>query len=132
MSQARFCFYKYFAAWIACFAILLGPLASSFSHAQRSAAQGEWHGLCGSTGLVKIFVSDANEHLPASSDQPDHFSHHCPWCCSHGAPWISPPTQPYVALEPQSQQSYPRLFFIAPRTSSVWRAAQPRGPPTHS
>jgi hypothetical protein len=149
ISQSK----KRFAAWIACFAILLAALAPSISHvlyaakisATHSAAH---HGESFSTAETELSDMAGHDHGPASpvpaesdmaghhhasashtpADKSMHFEH-CPFCFTHaGSFGLSPAaalTHPVVSGSPE----FPPLFYQSPQPLFVWVTAQPRAPP---
>ena len=118
-----------FAAWFACFAILLGVLAPTISHALAE-ARGQslvWE-ICRSdtrVGQATVKPSDGGQ-LPASGDP---FAH-CSYCLPHGGiDSLLPPvhTMPAVA---DAGAVRPVWFQLAPSPQQPPALPPARGPPT--
>jgi len=123
---------RQFAAWIACFAILLASLAPSISHALAAAKSTgvSWMEICSATGAK--FVQVADDHNPTKSSAPAQKamqSEHCPFCFTHAGSFGLPPT--VVSAFPVASGSpvLPSLFYQSPRPLFIWAAAQSRAPP---
>ncbi|MES2323526.1 MAG: DUF2946 domain-containing protein [Pseudomonadota bacterium] len=108
------------AAWIACCAILFAALAPSISQAVTISQGGTWAEICSASGtrLVKIDAGDTGLHFA-----------HCPFCATHAAPLGLLPSAGFVLPLLETRESYPSLFYHAPRPLPIWTAAQSRAPP---
>jgi Protein of unknown function (DUF2946) len=147
------------AAWIACFAILMASLAPSISHAMAAA------GLSGYTILVAPSSSEAaiphdmdlmHDHhashgygihhheslLPdaslATSHSPDshsgglHFEH-CPFCFTHAGSFAIPISDTLISFAPAACAArMPVHFYQYTTRIFIWESAQPRAPPSFS
>lgn len=109
-----------FAAWITCFAILFGALAPSISQAVAVSQGGAWAEICSASGskLIKIDGADIGLHVE-----------HCPFCATHAGSFGLPPSAGFVLPLLDTRDTYPSLFYHAPRKLPVWTAAQSRAPP---
>lgn len=121
-------------AWVACFAILLVALAPSISHAlaAEKAFAKEWTEICTSTGVKQVKVTDGESDKPFSSGKHDQHSEDCPFCRTHADTVGLPPTSAAIVFIPAAPQSYPFLFYQAPRPLFTWAPAQSRAPPLAS
>ena len=92
-------FTRRFAAWIACFAILLAALAPSISQAVANAKQESgsgWAEICSVAGIRFVQVDDgaADEKSGAKAMQMEH----CAFCSTHAGSVGLPPASPVLPL----------------------------------
>lgn len=115
------------AAWFACFAILLGALAPSISHALAQ-ARGQslvWEICRTDTRVGQATVKPADGQLPASGDP---FGH-CAYCLPHGgSDGLLPPMHALPALA-DTGVATPSWFHLAPRPQPPLAMPPARGPP---
>jgi hypothetical protein len=120
-----------FAAWLACFAVLLAALAPSISHAVGALkGQAAWVEVCTATGtaLVKL----PGEQVP-DQPRPDLHAEHCVFCGNHAGAFALPAGDiSLVVAVAQGGDLLPTLYYQAPRPLFVWAAGQPRAPPALS
>jgi hypothetical protein len=124
-------------AWVAVWAILLGALAPTLSHAMRAwqHAPVTWVEVCSTTGAKLVAVSldkgvagkaDPQSRLPGSN----HAGEHCPFCLMHADDVAVLPSPPAPVLTMAfSTEALPSLFLHAPRTLFAWAPPQARAPP---
>ncbi|GIZ51899.1 DUF2946 domain-containing protein [Noviherbaspirillum aridicola] len=119
---------------MACVAILLVVLAPSISHAlaAKKATTQEWTEICTSTGVKQVKVTDGESGKPFSPGKHDQHSEDCPFCRTHANTIGPPPTSAAIVFIPAASQSYPSLFYQAPRPQFTWAPAQSRAPPLAS
>lgn len=122
-----------FAAWIACFAILLAALAPSISQAIHVKKGTEIIGeICSMTGAK---MAKAEPGSPASSSMPAekalHFDH-CPFCLTHAGSFAVLPSAGFALPAVAGTQLLPSLYYHAPRPLFIWAAAHSRAPPAFS
>lgn len=116
-------------AWIAMFAILLGALVPTLSHALSQPGNGKrMVQVCTVAGMKMVAVDDAA--AKGKTDDANLLAaERCPFCATHAHfPALPSSPVPPFALRGGSE-SFPSLFFFAPRPLFVWAAAQPRAPP---
>lgn len=127
-------FTRRFAAWIACFAILLAALAPSISQAVASAKQESgsgWAEICSVAGirfvqLVQAGDGDADEKSGGKVMQMEH----CAFCSTHAGSVGLPPTSPVLPLLVASGTAiFPSLYYQSPAPLFIWSTAQSRAPP---
>jgi hypothetical protein len=156
MGQSK----KRFAAWIACFAVLLAALAPSISHVLYAAKGAEkiaathsatHHGESVPTAKTELPDMASHDHgpaspVPAESDMADHHhasaSHspadkgmhfeHCPFCFTHAGSFGLSPAAALTHPVVSGSPEFPSLFYQSPQPLFVWAAAQARAPPVHS
>ncbi len=111
------------------FAILLGALAPTLSHALSQPGNGKRTvQVCTVAGMKMVAVDDAAGH-GKSGDASLFPAERCPFCATHAnLPALPSSPLPPFALSGGSAP-FPSLFFYAPRPLFVWAAAQPRAPP---
>ena len=125
-------FTRRFAAWIACFAILLAALAPSISQAVANAKQESgsgWAEICSVAGIRFVQVDDgvADEKSGAKAMQMEH----CAFCSTHAGSVGLPPTSPMLPLPVASGTAiFPALYYQSPSPLFIWSTAQSRAPPT--
>lgn len=111
------------------FAILLGALAPTLSHALSQPGNGKrMVQVCTVAGMKMVAVDDAARQ--GKTDDASLFpAERCPFCATHAhLPALpSSPLPPFAPID--GSESFPSLFFHAPRPLFVWAAAQPRAPP---
>ena len=127
-------FTRRFAAWIACFAILLAALAPSISQAVANAKQESgfgWAEICSVAGirfvqLVQIDGAAADEKSGGKVMQMEH----CAFCSTHAGSVGLPPTSPVLPLLVASGTAiFPSLYYQSPAPLFIWSTAQSRAPP---
>lgn len=119
-------------SWIALLAVLFSALAPSVSHAL--AASSPLDGLaeiCTVNGVKTVKLSLADGDQPAPKSLAHHFEH-CPYCMSHGGAPALPPANAGTVAVLTGHDTYPPLFYHAPRSLYSWAAANPRAPPVHA
>jgi hypothetical protein len=128
-------FTRRFAAWIACFAILLAALAPSISQAVANAKQESgsgWAEICSVAGIrfVQLVQADdgaADETSGGKAMQMEH----CAFCSTHAGSVGLPPTSPLLPLPVASGTAiFPALYYQSPSPLFIWSTAQSRAPPT--
>ncbi|WP_293776725.1 DUF2946 domain-containing protein [uncultured Oxalicibacterium sp.] len=122
--------------WMALFAILLGTLAPTVSHAlANDKVLGVMLEICASDGMRMIDVSKqkADEEHGDSSGT-DHLLHmeDCPFCrvSSHTVSLLPTSWQFFPLVTATAH--YPPLFYRAHRPLFAWASARSRAPPTFS
>jgi Protein of unknown function (DUF2946) len=124
-----------FAAWIACFAILLASLAPSIS--QTLAAAGSTTAFQAKDSLMHAEMYGAAHHdhdghgAPSSIPKASHLEH-CPFCLTHAGSFALLQSVPATLHEVGGFCEFPLLFFQAPRLFYVWVSARIRAPPAVS
>ena len=124
-------FTRRFAAWIACFAILLAALAPSISRAVANAKQESgsgWAEICSVAGIRFVQVDDgvADEKSGGKAMQMEH----CAFCSTHAGSVGLPPTSPVLPLLVASGTAiFPSLYYQSPSPLFIWSTAQSRAPP---
>ena len=127
-------FTRRFAAWIACFAILLAALAPSISRAVANAKQESgsgWAEICSVAGIrfVQVLQADdgaADEKSGGKAMQMEH----CAFCSTHAGSVGLPPS-PVLPLPVASGTAiFPALYYQSPSPLFIWSTAQSRAPPT--
>ena len=125
-------FTRRFAAWIACFAILLAALAPSISQAVANAKQESgsgWAEICSVAGIRFVQVDDgaADEKSVGKAMQMEH----CAFCSTHAGSVGLPPTSPMLPqLVASGTAIFPALYYQSPAPLFIWSTAQSRAPPT--
>lgn len=126
-------FTRRFAAWIACFAILLAALAPSISQAVANAKQESgsgWAEICSVAGIrfVQLVQADggaADEKSGGKAMQMEH----CAFCSTHAGSVGLPPTSPVLLLVASGTAIFPSLYYQSPAPLFIWSTAQSRAPP---
>ena len=124
-------FTRRFAAWIACFAILLAALAPSISQAVANAKQESgsgWAEICSVAGIrfVQVDGLAADEKSGGKVMQMEH----CAFCSTHAGSVGLPPTSPVLPLLVASGTAiFPSLYYQSPAPLFIWTTAQSRAPP---
>ena len=124
-------FTRRFAAWIACFAILLAALAPSISQAVANAKQESgsgWAEICSVAGIRFVQVDDgaADGKSGGKAMQMEH----CAFCSTHAGSVGLPPTSPVLPLLVASGTAiFPALYYQSPSPLFIWSTAQSRAPP---
>jgi hypothetical protein len=120
-----------FAAWLACFAVLLAALAPSISHAVSALkGQAAWVEVCTAAGtaLVKL----PGEQVP-DQPRPNLHAEHCVFCGSHAGAFALPAGDISLTVPvAPGGGAMPTLYYRAPSPLFVWAAGQPRAPPVIS
>ncbi|MDO8050198.1 DUF2946 domain-containing protein [Janthinobacterium sp. SUN211] len=125
-------FTRRFAAWIACFAILLAALAPSISQAVATAKQESgsgWAEICSVAGIRFVQVDNdgaADEKSGGKAMQMEH----CAFCSTHAGSVGLPPASPVLPLLVASGTAiFPALYYQSPAPLFIWSTAQSRAPP---
>ncbi|MBW3511225.1 DUF2946 domain-containing protein [Janthinobacterium sp. NKUCC06_STL] len=127
-------FTRRFAAWIACFAILLAALAPSISQAVASAKQESgsgWAEICSVAGIRFVQLVQAGDGAAdeKSGDKVMQMQH-CAFCSTHAGSVGLPPTSPVLPLLVASGTAiFPSLYYQSPAPLFIWSTAQSRAPP---
>ncbi|WP_298406590.1 DUF2946 domain-containing protein [Janthinobacterium sp.] len=126
-------FTRRFAAWIACFAILLAALAPSISQAVANAKQESgsgWAEICSVAGIRFVQV-DEDGAADGKSGGKAMQMEHCAFCSTHAGSVGLPPASPVLPLRLSSGTAiFPALYYQSPSPLFIWSAAQSRAPPT--
>jgi hypothetical protein len=126
-------FTRRFAAWIACFAILLAALAPSISQAVANAKQESgsgWAEICSVAGIRFVQV-DEDGAADGKSGGKAMQMEHCAFCSTHAGSVGLPPASPVLPLRLSSGTAiFPVLYYQSPSPLFIWSAAQSRAPPT--
>ena len=124
-------FTRRFAAWIACFAILLAALAPSISQAVANAKQESgsgWAEICSVAGIrfVQVDAGAPDDGKSAGKAMP---MEHCAFCSTHAGSVGLPPS-PIMPLPVASGTAiFPALYYQSPAPLFIWSTAQSRAPP---
>ncbi len=127
-------FTRRFAAWIACFAILLAALAPSISQAVANAKQESgsgWAEICSVAGIrfVQLVQVDDGAADGKSGGKVMQMEH-CAFCSTHAGSVGLPPS-PVLPLPIASGTAiFPALYYQSPSPLFIWSTAQSRAPPT--
>ncbi|MGK5073895.1 DUF2946 domain-containing protein [Janthinobacterium sp. ZB1P44] len=125
-------FTRRFAAWIACFAILLAALAPSISQAVANAKQESgsgWAEICSVAGIRFVQVDDDGAADGKSGGKAMQMEH-CAFCSTHAGSVGLPPASPVLPLLVASGTAiFPALYYRSPAPLFIWSAAQSRAPP---
>ena len=123
------------AAWAACIAILMAALAPSVSHALARARGVDiaWMEVCSTTGLkvVQAASADGESGAPSSSDGKMQAAQ-CPFCSTHAAVFLLPPSAVRPFPLAGNTRLLPSLFYQSPAPQFIWSSASSRGPPALS
>lgn len=124
-------FTRRFAAWIACFAILLAALAPSISQAVANAKQESgsgWAEICSVAGIRFVQVAaDATDDDKSAGKAMQ--MEHCAFCSTHAGSVGLPPS-PIMPLPVASGTAiFPALYYQSPAPLFIWSTAQSRAPP---
>ena len=113
--------------WIALMAILFGALAPTVSHALTANGVAATLELCTVNGykLVKLSGADSDK----TPDAAKHGMEHCAFCTVHGGSHGLPAAPSTVVALDAGRDTYPALFYKAPRALHAWSSANPRAPP---
>ena len=124
-------FTRRFAAWIACFAILLAALAPSVSQAVANAKQESgsgWAEICSVAGIRFVQVDDGG--VDGKSGDKAMQMEHCAFCSTHAGSVGLPPASPVLPLLVASGTAiFPSLYYQSPAPLFIWSTAQSRAPP---
>jgi hypothetical protein len=125
-------FTRRFAAWIACFAILLAALAPSISQAVANAKQESgsgWAEICSVAGIRFVQVDNDGAAAEKSSGKAMQMEH-CAFCSTHAGSVGLPPASPVLPLLVASGTAiFPALYYQSPSPLFIWSTAQSRAPP---
>lgn len=121
-----------FAAWIACFAILLAALAPSISQAVANAKQQSgsgWAEICSVAGIRFVQVDDGAADDGKSAGKAMQMEH-CAFCSTHAGSAGLPPAGPVLPLPVAAGTAiFPALYYQSPAPLFIWSTAQSRAPP---
>jgi hypothetical protein len=132
-----------FAAWIACFAILIAALAPTVSHflgehglhlnaglqADRLLTAMVDESVCHSPETVGATQQEANTPADPAPHEPTLHAEHCPYCLNHSLA-LGPQAHKHTVFPALPQLSErPPLFYRSTLPLAIWASAQPRGPP---
>lgn len=118
-----------FTAWVAIFAILVGALAPSISHA-ISASQGElWMEICTPTGIKYVKYAADEAQVKTDDAMKSSSFEHCPFCSIQQQAPALPSAQTRLDVPSGPDRILPALFYSAPHTLAIWQPAQSRAPP---
>lgn len=128
-------FTRRFAAWIACFAILLAALAPSISQAVANAKQESgsgWAEICSVAGIRFVQLVQADDGAAdGKSGGKAMQMEHCAFCSTHAGSVGLPPASPVLPLLVASGTAiFPALYYRSPAPLFIWSAAQSRAPPS--
>jgi Protein of unknown function (DUF2946) len=120
-------------AWLALVAVLLGALLPTVAHALAGGRAGTtWAEVCTAQGVKLVPVAAAED--PGQAETPglslNGSMDHCPYCTLAQAFELAPPPEGLVRVHAPVRFGLPKRFFTAATTPPVWRAAQPRAPPS--
>lgn len=120
-------------AWFALLAILLGMLVPSVARAVAGSigADVTWVEVCTAQGVRFIAVPAGESSVPSSLTSHAFQSEHCPFCGSGSTASLPTGTARVLVIE-SGRDTFPPLFWHAPRTLHVWSASHPRDPPSAS
>ena len=125
-------FTRRFAAWIACFAILLAALAPSISQAVANAKQESgsgWAEICSVAGIRFVQVDGAASADGKSAGKAMQMEH-CAFCSTHAGSVGLPPASPVLPLPvAMGTAIFPALYYQSPAPLFIWNTAQSRAPP---
>ena len=125
-------FTRRFAAWIACFAILLAALSPSIYQAVANAKQESgsgWAEICSVAGIRFVQVDDDGAADGKSGGKAMQMEH-CAFCSTHAGSVGLPPS-PMLPLPVASGTAiFPALYYQSPSPLFIWSTAQSRAPPT--
>lgn len=127
-------------AWIASFAILLGALAPTISHALvRAGGEGtRWVEVCTISGLKLVAIDadrGAGRGAGIGADEDGQggsgllATEPCPYCATHADNFGLPPALGMSLARVRIPDSLPPLYYHAPRPLYAWAAAHARAPP---
>ena len=126
-------FTRRFAAWIACFAILLAALAPSISQAVANAKQQSgsgWAEICSVAGIRFVQVVEDGTTEDGKSAGKAMQMEHCAFCSTHAGSVGLPPTGPVLPLPvAMGTAIFPALYYQSPAPLFIWSTAQSRAPP---
>ena len=126
-------FTRRFAAWIACFAILLAALAPSISQAVANAKQESgsgWAEICSVAGIRFVQVVEDGTTEDGKSAGKAMQMEHCAFCSTHAGSVGLPPTGPVLPLPvAMGTAIFPSLYYQSPAPLFIWSTAQSRAPP---
>ena len=126
-------FTRRFAAWIACFAILLAALAPSISQAVANAKQESgsgWAEICSVAGIRFVQVVEDGTTEDGKSAGKAMQMEHCAFCSTHAGSAGLPPTSPVLPLPvAMGTAIFPALYYQSPAPLFIWSTAQSRAPP---
>lgn len=125
---------RYFAAWIACIAMLFATLAPSIAQGMSGGPGDTWVEICSISGLKFVKVTTDAQVGVVSHHSKFDLGHveHCPLCGTHAGSFALPPTAGFSIPLIETQETHPFLFFQSPHPLAIWTVAQSRAPPSHS
>ena len=117
-------------AWIACLAILFNAFVPVVSHALSLASPAVQMEVCTAMGVEMLPMTlDGGEPGKQDADKLLKSMTHCGYCATHAGSFGLPP-QPIVVFALDLQRdTFPPLYYLAPRPLFPWSLAQPRAPP---
>ena len=124
-------FTRRFAAWIACFAILLAALAPSISQAVANAKQESgsgWAEICSVAGIRFVQVDDDGAADGKSGGKVMQMEH-CAFCSTHAGSVGLPPSPVLPLPDASGTAIFPALYYQSPSPLFIWCTAQSRAPP---
>ncbi|MCM2566179.1 MULTISPECIES: DUF2946 domain-containing protein [Janthinobacterium] len=124
-------FTRRFAAWIACFAILLAALAPSVSQAVANAKQESgsgWAEICSVAGIRFVQVDDDGGADGKSGGKAMQMEH-CAFCSTHAGSVGLPPSPVLPLPVAGGTAIFPALYYQSPSPLFIWSTAQSRAPP---
>lgn len=115
-------------AWIACLAILLNAFMPVVSHALSFGSAAARVEVCTAMGIEMMMVPD-QDHEASASDKLLKSLTHCGYCATHAGSFGLPPQPIAVFALDLQRDTFPPLYYHAPRPLFPWSLAQPRAPP---
>lgn len=122
----------YFAAWIACIALLFASLSPSFFHSQmtrKSAAVSIPTEICTTSPVKFVVMVDVHKSGTSPQDKHDGHAEDCSYCRFQADSPSLPPMTDLMAYLPLHLFTRPSLFYQSPQPLFAWASAQPRAPP---
>jgi hypothetical protein len=119
-------------AWIACLAILFNAFVPLVSHAfslspsQSAPLRME---VCTAMGIEMLPMAAPDHPDKSASGKQAGSMTHCGYCAIHGAALGLPPPIAIAFAAPSGRDTFPPLYYRAPRPLFAWSPAQPRAPP---
>jgi hypothetical protein len=119
---------RQFTLRLALFAVLLGALMPTLSHALRVGGGNALIEVCSALGdkwIANDGATTPDDSTPASAGGMEH----CPYCVLQAHVPGLPPAFELTTVVTALQFAVPPLFLHAPLTLHAWTTAQPRAPP---
>jgi hypothetical protein len=119
---------------VALLAVTLAALAPAISHALAAVSGSRaWVEVCTAQGSRWVQLDRTSSTQPMGPvDAAGGALEHCPCCHLGHLGMAPPPAGPMFMRGAAMRDGPPARFLSAPRSAPVWRAAQPRGPPSFS